>query len=127
MTQEKMNKYKQNLVESGYMGDHETMLDVIQTNLLNKEFMGKRWKQGWGYYTDEQLIVITSGLSSVEVCIPYKNIKNMKKCNQFFLPLGINISYMDPKNEEIIAVTISTSKRQKYLDILESKSGVKAE
>ncbi len=111
---------KNSFVEKGFMSESEELLEVVQTTRKVGKSIFATWKQGWGYYTNEQLIVI-SGMLGDDVCIPYKSIVEMNKCTQYLMPMGIQIVYKD-SNNVTRSEKISTMNRQKYMDLMQENS-----
>ncbi len=124
MNSNQLDKRKKDLVSAGYMQETETLIDAIQTSYFDALFLGMgQWKQGFGYYTDEQLIIVV-GMGFTVVSVKYANIKQIRKCTQFFLPMGIEITYLDEKTNKSKVVKYSTTKREQFIQLLASKSGV---
>ncbi len=124
MNATQLEKCKKDLVSAGRMQETETLIDAIQSSYFDALFFGMgQWKQGFGYYTDEQLIIIV-GLGFTVVSAKYANIQKIRKCTQFFLPMGIEITYLDEKTNKSKVMKYSTTKREKFIELLTSKSGV---
>ena len=125
MTEAKQEKYKKQLLKGNNINERETVLDVVNTSYVKKSALGiGKWTQGFAYYTDEQLVIPTDlGLGCINV--PYKNIKSIGKCTQFFMPMGIVVTYQDDRENTVVELKISTQKRAKYIEFLEEKSGVR--
>ena len=123
MTEAKLEKQKKKLVELGVMQQEDTLINYLQANYVEK-FVGKfgQWKQGWAYFTQQRLIIIT-GLLDDNIVIPYESIRNLEKSNQGLFPMGITITY---ENESGTSVTakISISKRNKWIEFLQEKSHI---
>lgn len=121
MTEAKLEKQKKKLVELGVMQQEDTLINFLQANYV-EQLIGKfgQWKQGWAYFTQQRLIIIT-GLMDDNIVIPYESIRNLEKSNQGLFPMGINITY---ENESGTSVTakISISKRNKWIEFLQEKS-----
>ena len=121
MTEAKLEKQKKNLVELGVMQQDDTLINYLQANYV-EQLIGKfgQWKQGWAYFTQQRLIVLT-GLLEDNIIIPYESIKKLEKCSQGLFPMGIAITY---ENESGTSVTakISISKRNKWIEFLQEKS-----
>ena len=121
MTEAKLEKQKNKLVELGVMQQEDTLINYLQANYVEK-LVGKfgQWKQGWAYFTQQRLIIIT-GLLDDNIVIPYESIRNLEKSNQGLFPMGITITY---ENESGTSVTakISISKRNKWIEFLQEKS-----
>lgn len=64
MNEAKLEKQKQNLVELGVMDPSDTLVDYLQASYVER-LVGKMgaWKQGWAYFTEERLIVLTGLLA----------------------------------------------------------------
>ena len=98
-------------------------MDFLQASYVER-LVGNfgNWKQGWAYFTERRLIVFT-GLLEDDIVIPYENIRELKKCTQFFLPIGISITYEHRENGKTVTDRISMMKRDKWLKFLSEKSG----
>lgn len=120
----KNEKQKKNLVEMGVMDPDDTLIDFFQANYVARLAgpIGK-WKQGWAYFTEERLIVIT-GFLDANLVIPYKNIRSLGKCSQSFMPIGITVTYEDLKTGETVTDQLSMMKRDKWLRLMSEKSEV---
>ena len=125
MKKEKLEKYKKQLLKGNSIDESEEVVDVVNTSYVKKSALGfGKWVQGWAYYTDKQLVIPTNlGLGHIHV--KYKNIEAIDTCSQFFMPLGIVITYHDEKENTSTVLRISTKKRAKYIAFLVEKSGIK--
>lgn len=123
MSASKNEKQKKNLVEMGVMDPEDSLIDFLQASYVER-LVGKigKWKQGWAYFTEERLIVLT-GLLDQNIVIPYKNIRGLGKCSQGLFPMGIVITHEDEKTGETVTDKISVMKREKWLGLLSEKSG----
>ena len=123
MTEAKLEKQKKKLVELGVMQQDDTLINYLQANYV-EQLIGKfgQWRQGWAYFTQQRLIIIT-GLLEDNIVIPYESIRNLEKSNQGLFPMGITITY---ENESGTSVTtkISISKRNKWIEFLQEKSHI---
>ena len=121
MNEAKLEKQKKKLVELGVMQQEDVLIDFLQASYV-EQLIGKfgQWKQGWAYFTQQRLIVIT-GVLEDNIVIPYDSIRSLEKCNQGLFPMGITITY---ENESGTSVTtkISISKRNKWIEFLQEKS-----
>ena len=120
----KNEKQQQKLVELGLMDPQDTLLDFFQASYVER-LIGKmgKWKQGWAYFTQEKLIVIT-GLLEENIVIPYKSIRELGKCTQSLLPMGIAITHEGPEGGQAVTDRVSMMKRDKWLAFLSDRSGV---
>ena len=116
-TKEKM---KETLVELGLMDESDTIIEGLQANYFEYT-LGKlgSWKQGWIYFTEEK-IVYPTGLLSDNIVIPYKSIKEIGKCSQSMLPIGITVTYDTAEGKEK-TTKFSMMKRDKWIDFLNEK------
>lgn len=119
MSDARLEKQKKNLVESGLMSQEDTLVDFLQASYVDR----KTWKQGWAYFTQERLIVIT-GLLNNNIVIPYQTITELGKCSQSLLPMGIVITHKDAETGAVVTDKISLMKREKWLEFLAGKAGV---
>ena len=124
MSETKIEKQKQKLVELGIMEPEDTLVEFFQASYVER-LIGKmgKWKQGWAYFTEERLIVIT-GLLEENMVIPYRTIRELGKCSQSLLPIGISITHENPETGKTVTDRVSMMKRDKWLEFLAQKSGV---
>lgn len=122
--QAKLEKQKKLLVEAGVMEETDSLVDYLQANYVER-LIGKvgTWKQGWAYFTEERLIVLTGVLDN-NIIIPYRNIKEIGKCSQGLFPMGIVITYEDGKTGEIVSDKVSMTKRDKWIQFMEEKAEI---
>lgn len=81
------------------------------------------WKQGWIYFTEKK-IVYPTGLLDENIVIPYESIRRIEKCSQGFIPMGIAVTYDDPKTGSETEDRFSISKRDKWIAFLSEKAGL---
>lgn len=124
MSNSKLEKQKKNLVEMGVMNEEDMLVDFLQASYVER-LIGKvgKWKQGWAYFTEERLIVLT-GLLDDNIIIPYKNIKELEKCSQGLMPMGITITYEDMKTGDIVTDKVSMMKRDKWMKFMAEKANI---
>ena len=118
MNEAKLEKQKQNLVELGVMDPSDTLVDYLQASYVER-LVGKMgpWKQGWAYFTEERLIVLT-GLLADNIVVPYRNIRELGKCSQLLVPIGITITYEEMETGKLVTDKISMMKRDKWIDFM---------
>ena len=80
------------------------------------------WKQGGVVIFTDKQVILSKGISSEYIYIPYDCIKEVEKCNQGIFPMGLVITYEDKENKEIITEKISLANRKKWLKILLDKT-----
>ena len=80
---------------------------------------------GLGVFTESRVIVIT-GMLEDNIVIPYKTIRELGKCSQSLMPIGITITHEDPETGNQITDRISLMKRDKWLNFMAEKAGVEA-
>ena len=121
MTEAKLEKQKKKLVELGVMQQEDTLIHFAQANYV-EQLIGKfgQWKQGWAYFTQQRLIIIT-GLLEDNIVIPYASIRNLEKSNQGLFPIGITITYENTDGKPATA-KMSLMKRNKWIEFLQEKS-----
>lgn len=119
----KIEKQQAKLMEIGLMEEDDTLVDFLQASFVER-LVGKmgKWKQGWAYFTEKKLIVLTGILNS-DIVIPYEKIRELGKCNQGFVPMGIVITY---ENGELIEDKVSMMKRDKWIHFMAEKAGIDA-
>lgn len=124
MKEAKLEKQKKNLIELGVMDQEDTLIDYLQANYV-EPLLGKlgQWKQGWAYFTQQRLIIITGFLED-NIIIPYGSIRYIEKCNQGLFPMGIAITH-ENANGASATTKISLTKRDKWIAFLQEKSHTK--
>lgn len=124
MSASKLEKQQAKLVELGAMEQGDTLIDFLQASYVER-LVGKmgRWKQGWAYFTEEQLIV-TTGLLEENLIIPYKTIRELGKCSQSLMPIGIVITHEDAKTGETVTDRVSMMKRDRWMKFMADKAGI---
>ncbi|WP_298017211.1 PH domain-containing protein [uncultured Dysosmobacter sp.] len=127
MKDAKLEKQKKNLMELGLMEETDTLVDFFQANYVER-LIGKwgKWKQGWAYFTEERLIVIT-GLLEDNIVIPYQKIQTMEKCSQGVMPLGIAITYTHAETGETVTDKVSMMKREKWMAFMAERAHIAAD
>ena len=126
MNDKKKEKLKNNLMELGLMEQDDTIIECLQAN-YRQRLVGimYQWKQGWIYFT-EKMIIYPTGILDEDVVIPYASICSIEKCSQGFIPMGIAITYDDPKTGNKVEERFSIWKRNKWIAFLSEKSGLSA-
>lgn len=126
MNDAKIEKQKAKLVKAGLMDEKDTLIDFLQASYIER-LIGKmgKWKQGWAYFTETRLIIVT-GILNADIIIPYKNIQKLEKCSQSFMPIGIAITHEDMESGKVMIDKISMMKRDKWLKFLVEKTGINA-
>ena len=105
MNEAKLEKQKQNLVELGVMDPSDTLVDYLQASYV------------------ERLIVLT-GLLADNIVVPYRNIRELGKCSQLLVPIGITITYEEMETGKLVTDKISMMKRDKWIDFMAQKAGI---
>ncbi|MBQ9989502.1 MAG: hypothetical protein IJP31_00955 [Lachnospiraceae bacterium] len=124
MNEAKKEKLKQKLVKANLMDSNDTIIDCLQAN-YKENLLGKiksGWKQGYIYFTQEKIVFVAIG----SISIPYHKIRKLEKSTQFFLPLGMDVTYEDPDGKTILQ-KFSLQKRNDWIDFLAEKSGITVE
>lgn len=129
MKDSKKDKIKKSLVESGLMESEDSIVDCFQANYLEKLAGSfKQWRQGWIYFTDKKVIypmgIWGAALGEKNIVIPYQNIRQLGKCSQQLLPIGISITYEHPQTGELVTDKFSMTKRNKWMDFLAQRAGI---
>ncbi len=126
MGEGKVEKQQKKLIELGVMESGDKLIDFLQASYVER-LMGNvsfgKWKQGWAYFTEERLIVLT-GVLNENIIIPYNNIRELGKCSQTLIPIGMKITYEDTKTGKIVTDKISMMKRNHWLDFIAEKAGI---
>ena len=124
MGDKKLEKQKENLVKAELMEESDVLVDYLQASYVNR-LVGKigSWKQGWAYFTEQRLIIIT-GVLNENIIIPYKNIRELGKCSQSLMPIGITITHEDMKTGKVVTDKISMMKRDKWISFMAEKAQI---
>jgi len=120
----KLEKQKNNLVKLGVMEESDQLVDFFQASYVER-LVGKfgKWQQGWAYFTEERLIVIT-GMLDENIVIPYKNIRSLEKCSQGVAQIGIAITYENMENGETVSDKVSMMKRDQWMQFMAEKANI---
>ena len=124
MKESKLEKQQRKLLELGVMEKDDTLIDFFQASYVER-LVGKlgTWKQGWAYFTEKRLIVFT-GLLDDNLIIPYNRIRELRKCSQSLLPIGIEIIYEHMETGKTMSDKISMMKRDKWMKFMAEKAGI---
>ncbi len=120
----KLEKQKSNLIKLGVMEESDKLVDFFQANYVQR-LVGKfgKWQQGWAYFTEERLIVIT-GMLDENIVIPYKNIQSLEKCSQGVAQIGMIITYKNMTNGETVSDKVSMMKRDQWMQFMAEKANI---
>lgn len=120
----KLEKQKKNLVKLGLMEETDHLVDFFQASYV-EHLVGKfgQWQQGWAYFTEERLIVIT-GLLEENMVIPYQNIRNLEKGAQGAVRIAITITYENPDSGEIVSDKVSMMKRDQWMAFMAERAHI---
>lgn len=122
MNENKREKQENNLLEMGLMEPGDKLVDFFQASYIDKVLPGiGQWKQGWAYFTEEKFICLT-GILSNNIVVPYKDIKKLEKCSQFFFPMGIAITYENKEKGKEVKDKVSMMKRDKWIEFMSKKA-----
>lgn len=105
---------KQELLETGERVETQVMgsyMDLFGTYSVNI------------YFTSKKLVAI-SGLGTVYVVLPYTSIVEIEKFRYMLCPTGVTLVVPDEKKGKMQNVNFIIWGRQKYLDLLERKTGI---
>lgn len=125
MQMQKLEQQRINLVNRGVLLPEEKLFGSSAINYFER-LVGKfgTWKQGGvAIFTDRHLI-LSKGLSSEYIHIPYDCMKKIETCKQGFFPMGLAITYENKENKEIITEKISLAKRKKWLELMSEQTGL---
>jgi len=77
------------------------------------------------YFFTKDKMIFVSGFGLENFVIPYKNIKEIKKCMiSLFIPTGIKITALDEEKGKDKKYKCSVMKRNNWIEYLAQKSGV---
>ncbi len=123
MNAKAIEKHKSNFVSAKIMNETDNIIAEATATYADEILFFNMWQRGWSFYTEEKVIVTAGLLTCVDV--PYTTITKIEKCTQFFLPLGIKLYYTEESTGKTRTLKYSTQKRDKYIEMIESKSQVK--
>ena len=124
MNDKKKEQLKGNLVEMGLMEQKEALLECVQANYRKRELgVFWKWKQGWIYFTEKQMIY-PLGLLEEAIVIPYSSIRRIEKFSASLIPMGMAITYDAPKTGDETEAKFTISKRDKWIAFLSEKAGL---
>lgn len=120
----RLEKQKQNLIKLQLMEDTDQLIDFFQANYVER-LVGKfgKWEQGWAYFTEERLIVIT-GILEENIVIPYQNIRALEKSSQGAAQMAITITYEDRNSGETVSDRVSMMKRDYWMAFMAEKAHI---
>lgn len=120
----RLEKQKQNLIKLQLMEDTDQLVDFFQANYVER-LVGKfgKWEQGWAYFTEERLIVIT-GILEENIVIPYQNIHALEKGSQGAAQMAITITYEDMNSGETVSDKVSMMKRDYWMTFMAEKAHI---
>ncbi|MBO5281939.1 MAG: hypothetical protein J6B43_02245 [Lachnospiraceae bacterium] len=106
------------------MEDTDQLIDFFQANYVER-LVGKfgKWEQGWAYFTEERLIVIT-GILEENIVIPYQNIRALEKSSQGAAQMAITITYEDRNSGETVSDRVSMMKRDYWMAFMAEKAHI---
>lgn len=82
------------------------------------------WKQGGvAIFTDRQ-VILSKGFSGKYIPIPYNCVKELRKCNQGFFPMGMALTCENRESGETVTEKISLMKRKKWMQIISERAGL---
>ena len=120
LTEANKVKWEETLRELELLGAEES---------IEEHTAGDHWPftgqvRGNYFFTKEKMIFV-SGFGLENFVIPYKNIKEIKKCMiSLFIPTGIKITIFDEEKGKDKKYKCSVMKRNNWIDYLSQKSGV---
>lgn len=120
----KLEKQKKNLVKLGLMEETDSLVDFFQAGYV-EHLVGKfgKWQQGWAYFTEERLVVIT-GMLEENIVIPYGTIKALEKGAQGAAQIAITITYEKPESGELVSDKVSMMKRDQWMAFMAEKAQI---
>ncbi|MCI8585192.1 MAG: hypothetical protein HFI92_04705 [Lachnospiraceae bacterium] len=125
MNEQKLEKQRENLVSRGVLSPDEKLFGSVTINYTEK-LVGRieSWKQGGvAIFTDRQ-VILSKGFSGEYIHIPYDCVKELRKCNQGFFPIGMAITYENRGSGETVTEKISLMKRKKWMQIVSERAGL---
>ena len=125
MNEQKLEKQRENLVSRGVLSPDEKLFGSVTINYTEK-LVGRieSWKQGGvAIFTDRQ-VILSKGFSGESIHIPYNCVKELRKCNQGFFPIGMAITYENRGSGETVTEKISLMKRKKWMQIISERAGL---
>ncbi|MBP3702866.1 MAG: hypothetical protein J6I65_03665 [Lachnospiraceae bacterium] len=121
LKEKQRQKWEEVLKELNLMEANDTVEDAVMAN--NREMMS--WYKGNLIFTKERIVFYSGALGTSTFSIKYSDIRTIGKCMvSGFVPMGIKLEVFDPEKNKEVNHRISVSKRNKWIELLTSKSGV---
>lgn len=123
LNEKQIKEWKNTLEELKLIDKDDEIVENVYGDYWKVEFHMKTQKKGNVFFTNEKFVFV-SGFGLDNLAIKYSDIKSIDKCNiSLFLPTGIKITATDPDNGKDKSYIISVMKRDKWIELLNSKCG----
>ena len=122
MTEEEIKDIENSLKE-GELIDSDDSLEITEKGDYWEKFLiFNSQVRGYYYFTKKRIVFIGGFAGSTKFSVPYKSIKNIKKCNVgLFIPCGVLITAFDDKKMKDVKYKLSLLKRDKWISFFEEK------
>lgn len=122
LTQEEIKEMNNNLIEASLMDKDDSVEIMEKGDYWEKFLIFNSQVRGVYYFTKKSIIFIGGLAGTTNFSIPYKSIKELKKCNVvLFIPCGVKVIFHDDKKGKDKKYTFSLLKRDKWIKFIEDK------
>ncbi|MDE5777178.1 MAG: hypothetical protein K2I10_01505 [Lachnospiraceae bacterium] len=119
LSEKDKNEWEKVLREGDLMKEGDSIVESVKGDYY---YLGQN--RGTYFFTNEAVIFV-SGFGGTSAVLPYKNIKEIKKCFVGpFIPTGIKVTVFDEEKGKEKKHKLSLLSRQQWMDYLSNKSGV---
>lgn len=122
LTQEEIKEINDNLKEASLMDKDDSVEIIEKGDYWEKLLCFSSQVRGIYYFTKKNVIFVGGFAGTTSFSIPYKNIKELKKCNVgLFIPCGVKVIFHDDKKDKDKSYKLSLLKRDKWIKFIEEK------
>lgn len=119
LSEKDKNEWEKVLREGDLMKEGDSIVESVKGDYY---YLGQN--RGTYFFTNKAVIFV-SGFGGTSAVLPYKNIKEIKKCFVGpFIPTGIKVTVFDEEKGKEKKHKLSLLSRQQWMDYLSNKSGV---
>lgn len=114
---------EKNLKENNTISNDDHLIVAEKGDYWSKFLIFNMQERGCYYFTNEK-IIFAGGLGGAYIIlnIPYKNIRNIKKCNVgLFIPCGILLTVYDENKQKEVKYRLSLLKRDNWIRFIEER------
>lgn len=119
LSEKDKKEWEELLMERELMNEGDSIVEYVKGDYYS---FGQN--RGRYFFTNESLIFI-SGLGGTVAVLPYRNIKEIKKCLVGpFIPTGVKVTVFDEEKGKNKKHKLSLLGRKKWMEYLSQQSGV---